>query len=234
MVAIGMYSYLLVASISSPLRAVRPQTTAHRYDTSSPPSLVPNSTDVNGADSEPVRAHDPLQELLRPGLARRAEHLLGRSLLEDDAVVEEADACRDIAGEAHLVGRDHHCHSAGGELPDHLQHLRDELRVERARDLVEQHQPWLHGQRADDRDPLLLAAGEVVGIRLQLVREPEAVKQRTRLLLGLVAALAEREPGCERDVLEHAHVREEVEGLEDDPDPAAHPVHVDATPDDLL
>src|SRR5207253_3254334 len=37
--------------------------------------------------SEPVRAHDPLQELLRPGLARRAEHLLGRSLLEDDAVV---------------------------------------------------------------------------------------------------------------------------------------------------
>src|SRR5213080_3768570 len=141
------YSYLLAAAISSPLRAVPPQTTAHRYDTSSPPSLVPNSTDVNGADSEPVRAHDPLQELLRPGLARRAEHLLGRSLLEDDAVVEEAHARRDVAGDAHR-------HPAGGELPDHVQHLRNELRVERARHLVEQHQPRLHGQRAHDRDPL--------------------------------------------------------------------------------
>src|SRR6266700_8408104 len=54
------------------------------------------------AGSEPVRVHDPLQELLRPRLARRAEHLLGRSLLEDDAVVEEAHARRDVAGEAHL------------------------------------------------------------------------------------------------------------------------------------
>src|SRR6185437_14685148 len=126
------------------------------------------ATRSRDGSSESVRVHDPLQELLRPGLARRAEHLLGRSLLEDGAVVEEADAGGDVAGEAHLVGRNHHRHPTGGELPDHLH---NELRVERARHLVEQHQPRLHGQRAHDRDPLLLAAVEVVGIRLDLVRE---------------------------------------------------------------
>ena len=42
------------------------------------------------------------------------------------------------------------------------EHLRDELRVEGARHLVEQHQARLHRERAHDRDALLLAAGEPV------------------------------------------------------------------------
>src|ERR1044072_3234514 len=37
-----------------------------------------------------------------------------------------------VAGEAHLVRRDQHRHPALGELADDLEHLGDELRVERA------------------------------------------------------------------------------------------------------
>src|SRR5262245_45666018 len=112
---------------------------------------------------------DPLEELLRPRLARRAEDLLGRPFLEDDAGVEEADAVRDVPREAHLVCRDEHRHALGGELPDHGQHLGDELRVERARDLVEQHEPGLHRECADDRNALLLAAREPIGVLVPLV-----------------------------------------------------------------
>src|SRR5579862_3060474 len=113
---------------------------------------------VSRALLHPPRRHDPSQELLRAGLARPCEDLRRRALLEDDALVEEADAVGDLAGEAHLVRRDQHRHPAGGELANHLEHLGHELRIERARHLVEQHQLRLHRQCAHDRDPLLLAA----------------------------------------------------------------------------
>src|SRR6185437_1436536 len=99
---------------------------------------------------------DALEELTRPLLARRSEDLLGRPLLEDPALVQEADAMRNVAREPHLVRRDQHRHPALRELSDHLQHLGDELRIERARHLVEQHELRSHRERADDRDALLL------------------------------------------------------------------------------
>src|SRR3954471_2078039 len=100
-----------------------------------PPARVSSNRDDPRAPLEPVRAHDPLQELLRPRLARRTEHLLGGALLEDDAAVKEAHARRDVTGKAHLVSRDQHRHPAGGELADYFKYLGNELRVERARHL---------------------------------------------------------------------------------------------------
>ena len=47
----------------------------------------------------------------------------------------------DLAGEAHLVGGQHHRHALALEVADHRQHLADQLRVERRGDLVEQQQP---------------------------------------------------------------------------------------------
>ena len=64
-----------------------------------------------------------------------------------------------------------------GELLHHLEHLADHLRVERARRLVEEHQRRVHGERARDRDPLLLAAGELAGIDVALVGEADALEQ---------------------------------------------------------
>ena len=85
---------------------------------------------------------------------------------------------------------DQHRHSGRRELPDHLEHLGHELRVERARHLVQQHQVGLHRQRPHDRDPLLLSAGKTIRIIVALVGEPEAVQQCSRLGLGLRARLS--------------------------------------------
>ena len=91
--------------------------------------------------------------------------------------MEEADAVRDVAGEAHLVRRDQHRHPAGGELADHVEHLGDELGVEGARHLVEQEELRLHRERAHDRDPLLLAAREPIGVLVALVGEAEPLEE---------------------------------------------------------
>src|SRR5438093_55939 len=182
---------------------------------------------------EAAGVHDPLQELLRPLLGRRTEDLLGRSLLEDHALVEEAHAARDVAREPHLVRRDEHRHPALGQLADDAEDLGDELRVERARHLVEEHEPRPHRQCAHDRDPLLLASGETIGVVARLVGEPEAREQLERLGLGLRLRQAEHAARPERDVPQHRHVREEVVGLEDDADPPPHAVDVDAPARDL-
>ena len=113
----------------------------------------------------------------------RAEDLAGRPLLEDAAVVEEADLVGDVARERHLVGGDHHRHAARGELADHLEHLRDELGVERARHLVEEHQLRLHRERPHDRDALLLPAGEPIGVlrrACRRARTARAARSRAR------------------------------------------------------
>ena len=57
------------------------------------------------------------------------------------------------------------------------EHLPDELRVERARDLVEEHEARVHRERAGDRHALLLATGEPVGVLVRLVLEPDEREQ---------------------------------------------------------
>ena len=151
-----------------------------------------------------------------------------RALLQDDPFVQETHAARDVLREPHLVGRDQHRHPPGRQLADHVEHLGDELRVERARDLVQQHDVGLHRQRANDRDALLLPARQPIGILVRLVGQPEPVEQLPRALLSLVRGESEHLPRRQRDVPQHGHVREQVERLEDDADLAPDRVRVDA------
>ena len=141
------------------------------------------------SELQPARGDDALEELAGPLLPRRAEELVRSPFLEDPARIEEAHAMGDVAREPHLVGRDQHRHPAVGQLPDHVEHLGDELGVEGARHLVEQEQPGLHREGPRDRDALLLAAGEAVGILVALVREPEPLEQPSGIRVGLAERL---------------------------------------------
>ena len=109
-----------------------------------------------------------------------------------------------------------------GELPHDVEDLADQLGVQRRGRLVEEHQLGPHGQRPGDRDALLLAAGQLRGVRVRLVRQPDPVQQ----LPGLLARLGLRDAPCtwtgaSIDVLERRHVREQVEVLEHHADVAA-------------
>ena len=131
--------------------------------------------------------------------------------------------------------RDDHRHAARRELAHDVEHLGDELRVEGARDLVEEHEVRLHRQRPDDRDALLLAAREPVGVVRGLVLEAEAARAAPSPASSASARdAAEDLPRRQRDVVEDAQVREQVERLEDDADPAPDAVDVDARRGDVL
>src|SRR5213596_4123551 len=76
---------------------------------------------------QPPGCDNTLEKLLRPRVARRREDLLGRRLLEDDTLVEEADPVGDVARESHLVGGDEHCHAGSRKFANDVEHLGDEL-----------------------------------------------------------------------------------------------------------
>ena len=113
---------------------------------------------------------------------------------------------------------DDHRHPLVGELLHHREDLARHLRVERAGRLVEEHHRRFHRERARDRDTLLLAAGELAGIRRALVREADTRQQRLRLSNGLPSRDSQHANGRLGDVLERGLVREQVEPLEDHAD----------------
>ena len=161
----------------------------HQTRCASTPPLSRTAAIAQRRSTEPAGVDDPAQELPGARLARVAENLLGRPLLEHPAAVEEAHPVGDLAREAHLVRGDEHGHAVVLQLADQAQHLADEFRVERARHLVEEHQPRPGHQRPRDRDPLLLAAGQLVRARARPVAQPDPLEHRQRRGLGLSRAM---------------------------------------------
>ena len=70
-------------------------------------------------------------------------------------------------------------------------------------------------QRAGDTDALLLAAGELVGVLVRLLREADLRQQAQRLVASLLLRPPLRDDRALDDVLQHRHVREQVVALED-------------------
>src|SRR5438552_14604243 len=83
-------------------------------------------------------SQDLLEEALGALLVRAREKGLGLTGLHDDALVHEDDAVGHLAGETHLEGHDDHGHALAREVQHDVQHLVDDLRIERARGLVEE------------------------------------------------------------------------------------------------
>ena len=97
------------------------------------------------------------------------------------------------------------------------QHLVRGRLVEIAGRLVGEQQQRLHRQRAADRDPLLLAAGQLFGIAFQQTAEPEPLHQ-FGMPGGIVTA---GDAGLEGEVVADIQARDQVELLKHQTQPVA-------------
>ena len=117
-----------------------------------------------------------------------------------------------------VVGDQHERRAVGAELVQELDHLAARFGVEVAGRLVGEDDLRPLRDRAGDRDPLALAARELLRAEVEPVLEPDPLERGA----GRRAALAQRRAGVEHpvgDVVDGAHRLLEVEGLEHEPDP---------------
>ncbi len=142
--------------------------------------------------------------------------------------MQEAHPVADLAGERHLMGGEQHGHAGGLEAPHHVEHLADQFGVERRGDLVEQHHFGVHRERPCDRHPLLLPAGQLVGIGVGPVGQPESGEHHQRVLARGRLVGAEHLAWSDGDIVDHAHVGEQVETLEHHADATADRIGVEA------
>ena len=141
--------------------------------------------------------------------------------LHHAAVAEHDDAVGERQRLGLVVGDvDRREPEVGVEPLELAPHLEAELGVEVRERLVEEQHPRLDGQRAGDRHPLLLAAGELARIARLILRELHQLEHPAHALSDLRSGPAAQRQ-AEGDVVEHGQVREQRVVLEDHAEPAA-------------
>src|SRR5918993_1048843 len=149
------------------------------------------------------------------------QHPLGRRRLHvaDDAAVGQEDDLVAVAGRHRVVGDHHHgLAQRVDRAPQEPEQLRARPRVEVAGGLVGEYHRRAAHQGAGGRDPLLLTPGELGRPMPQPVPKPHRLHHPLQQIpVGPAAGDGQRE----LDVLGRGEGREQVEGLEDEPDPVA-------------
>jgi hypothetical protein len=118
------------------------------------------------AELDPLRYLDPLGE---PG---------GRVLHHDAALVDQRHPVTEPLGLLHEMADEHDRDPSVPGALDQLPGVAPGLRVKARGQLVEHRDPRAADQRQRDRQPLLLAAGQLPERRVALAGEPERLQQR--------------------------------------------------------
>ena len=137
-------------------------------------------------------------------------------------VIHQHHAIGDLPGKSHLVAHHQHGHPVECQRHHRVEDLLDHFRVERGSRLVEQHDLRLHAERTRDRDPLLLAAGELRRIFVCLLGDAHTPEIVTRDILGFLSRHLAHPDRRERAVREHGQMRKKVELLENHAHFSAH------------
>ena len=185
-------------------------------------STAPSPTPSIGERAELARHHpacrraghrlDLAEEVGDPPRRRVGVQRLGRPGLLHAAVAHDGDDVGQRQRLLLVVGDEQGAGAGGAQDGAHLFAQRGAQRgVEGGERLVEQHHIGVGGQRPGERDPLALAAGQLVGVRAGAIGEADQFE-------ALADTLTVRLP--EPDVAHHAEVREQGAVLEHHADPA--------------
>ena len=154
------------------------------------------------------------QEALRAlGLGPVKE--LGRcSFFHDLAAIQKDDAVGNGAGKLHFVGDDDHGLALLGKVQHNVQHLAHHFRIKGSGHFIKQKDLRVHTQCAHDGDALLLSAGKLTRVAVFLGKQSHAVQQSFGLLLHFRFGALLHLGGCQKHIVQHRHVREQLVALE--------------------
>ena len=165
--------HLLVA-LRDVQRAPRRERAARR--SSSRGGRVPRDADQAAAAGE---AGDRSDEAARVRVRRGLEQLVGESQLDDAAGVHDRDSASERGDDGEVMADVERAHSVcRGELAHGVEHGRLRRDVEAGRGLVEDDQTRPVCERHRQADALLLAAGQLVRVAAQVLRDRRTARPR--------------------------------------------------------
>lgn len=91
------------------------------------------------------------------------EQIVRFSLFLDSPLMQEHDPVRDLTRKAHFVRDEKHGTTLVNQAADDTEYLTHQLRIERGRWLIEEHDFRLHGKRSGNGRPLLLPPDRRLG-----------------------------------------------------------------------
>ena len=149
-----------------------------------------------------------------------AGDLRRRAVLDDAAALDDEQPVGQHHRLERVVGDEQDRPGEVGEVPAQLgADLEPGAGVERGQRLVEQQQPGVGGERAGERDPLRLPAGQLLAAcATARARQVEPLELAVGVLAGLACGWRPAGRGPERDVVADGEVREEPVVLEDQAD----------------
>ncbi len=156
------------------------------------------------------------RELFQPLGPWPLEYLRGCTGLHNAPPVHKDDTACHLTHERHLVADDDHRHTIRCKLADRIENFRHKLRVQRCGNLIEQQDRRFLRERSGNRDALLLATGELVGIGSQLFCQADTREEFLRFPHNFRSWTLLHDLGCQRNVPERRHVLEKVVLLEND------------------
>ena len=143
-----------------------------------------------------------------------AEHLIRGTLLTDDAVCHIHHMGAHVPGEGHFVGDDQHGHALLGQLLHDGEDLAHHFRVQGGGGFIEEQHFRVHSQGPGDGHPLLLAAGYLPGLGVDVGGHAHLVQVFHGGSSGLFFIALQDLDLAHHTVFQYGHVVEEVEGLE--------------------
>jgi hypothetical protein len=153
---------------------------------------------------------------------RVQEHIGDCPTFDDHAGVHDRDLVADPTDHVHFMGdQDDGQLQLAVDLGQQLQHRGGGLRVEGAGGLVAKEDFRLGGQGTGDTDPLLLPAGELRRVLARVLGEADPFEQFGHPLIDLSTGQLAGQPQRHRHIVGHGLRCQQIEVLEDHPDPLA-------------
>ena len=153
-----------LAGDRSSFRVARRSGPRRRVDTepAAPRPSIKEGRELSSSHRRPGPARGGGEESLRVALLGRRQHLLDAPLLADDAALEDEHAVGDARDDAQVVRDEEHREAEiVAQLGEQIEDGGLHRHVERGGDLVADDEVGPRRERARDRDPLPLAAGQL-------------------------------------------------------------------------
>ena len=157
---------------------------------------------VRAALPQPVREVSLVTDPKNGLFAWMIKNLCRRSGLDDASVVHQVKTAGNAASKGDVVRDQQHRLARLGKIVDHVQHLAGIARVECAGWFVQEKDPRFNRHGPGDGHALLLAAGKILGVVVNLVRQAHALEKCKRCRLDLAARSPQSQARTGQDVVQ--------------------------------